>query len=423
MSHRNFALLLSTDVVSTIGTGMAIVAVPFAVLATGGTATDIGYVTVAQLAAALACLLLGGVVADRLPRTQVLVASNVVQAVAQAVFGALVIAGHPALGPLVGMSALRGVGFGFQWPAAEGLVPQTVPADQLSTANAILRVGMNSAQIGGAAVGGIVVAGVGPGWALVADAASFLLASLLRLGMRIEPGPVSARSGLLSELREGWQAFVERQWLWAIVTQFAFLSAIFVGGFEVLGPVVAKQAMGGAAGWGAVLAAQGVGAILGALLMMRWRPSRLLLVAELALPGVLLPTAGIALPVSLGVMCAGTFVAGASLEVFIVNWSTAMQQQIPPELLSRVSSYDALGSMGLTPVGTLLAGPLATLLGLRTTLWWAVALVGVGIFAVLLVPDVRRLHRLPDRPDQDPAAAPGVGGAPVAAAASGLLPP
>jgi predicted MFS family arabinose efflux permease len=402
LRSRNFRLLLACDVISASGTAVATVALPFAVLRIGGSASDVGYVAAAYLVPLIGFLLLGGVVADRLPRHQVMMAANALQALAQAASAGLLLAGHARVWELAALAAARGVGSGFYLPAAEGLLPHTVPADQRAPANALDRIGRNSGQIGGAALGGVLVGLAGPGWGLAADAVSFAVAGALRAGMRFPALPAAPRAGLVHELREGWRDFISRRWLWAIVAEFAFVVAILAGTQSVLGPLVADAHLGGARSWGLILAAEGLGAVLGGFVMIRFRPRRMLLAASLAVPADSLFFLALAVPLPVPVIAATAFAAGASVEVFSVNWATTMQQEIPPAMLSRLSSYDALGSFALAPVGTAVAGPLAASFGTSAVLTAGAILVVLLTAAVLLVPEVRNMQRQPVSPDRRP---------------------
>ena len=402
LRSRNFRLLLACDVISTSGTAVATVALPFAVLGIGGSASDVGYVAAAYLVPLIGFLLLGGVVADRLPRHQVMMAANALQALAQAASAGLLLAGHAGVWELAALAAARGVGSGFYLPAAEGLLPHTVPADQRAPANALDRIGRNSGQIGGAALGGVLVGLAGPGWGLAVDAVSFAVAGALRAGMRFPALPAAPRAGLVHELREGWRDFISRRWLWAIVAEFAFVVAILAGTQSVLGPLVADAHLGGARSWGLILAAEGLGAVLGGFVMIRFRPRRMLLAASLAVPADSLFFLALAVPLPVPVIAATAFAAGASVEVFSVNWATTMQQEIPPAMLSRLSSYDALGSFALAPVGTAVAGPLAASFGTSAVLTAGAILIVLLTAAVLLVPEVRNMQRQPVSPDRRP---------------------
>ena len=403
LRSRNFRLLLACDVISAGGTAVATVALPFAVLRIGGSASDVGYVAAAYLVPLIGFLLLGGVVADRLPRHQVMVAANGLQALAQAASAVLLLAGHARVWELAALAALRGVGTGFYFPASEGLLPHTVPDDQRAPANALDRIGRNSGQIGGAALGGLLVDLAGPGWGLAADAVSFAVAGALRAGMRFPALPPVLRTGLIHELREGWRDFISRRWLWAIVAQFAFVVAIQTGAQSVLGPLVADAHLGGARSWGLILAADGVGAVAGGFVMIRFRPRRMLLAASLSVPADCVFLLALAVPLPVPVIAAAAFLTGGCIEVFSVNWATTMQQEIPPAMLSRLSSYDALGSFALAPVGTVVAGPLASAFGTGPVLIAGAILVAALTGAVLLVPEVRHMQRQavsPGRPEE-----------------------
>jgi predicted MFS family arabinose efflux permease len=389
---------------------MAQVAIPFAVLRSGGSAADIGFVIAAALVANIVFLMFGGVLADRLPRLRVMTAANTLQSLAQAGFAALVLTGHAQVWEMMALSAARGAGIGLYLPASQGLVPQTVPADVLGSANAIRRVGFNSAQVGGAALGGVVVALAGPGWGLAADAASFAVAVLLRAWMRLTVSPRVTSSSLLGELRQGWREFTSHRWLWAIVVQFSLVNAIFVGAFTVLGPVVAQRHLGGAGSWGAIVAAESAGAVLGAAVMIRYRPRRLLLAASLTVALLVLPLFALAGTRSVPLIAIAALLSGAGTEVFEVNWSTALQEQVPLAMLSRISAYDMLGSLTLSPAGSLIAGPVALALGAAATLTGGGVVILASVIAVICVPEVRNLLRLP-KPGRggDRAAVPGSG--------------
>jgi MFS family permease len=393
LASRNFRLLVVCDVTSMLGTAMATVAVPFAVLHTGGSASDVGFVAAAGLVPTIVFLLFGGVLADRLPRQRVMLVANLAQCLAQAGFGVLVLSGHAQLWQMMALTAARGCAFGFYMPAAQGLLPQTVAADQLASANGIRRLSLNGAQIGGSLIGGVVVGAVGPGWGLVADAASYALAAAGRSGMRFGPLPPVTRTGILPELRDGWRTFTSHTWLWSIVCQAGVVNAVFVGGFTVLGPVIADQHLGGARSWGLILAAQSVGAVAGAAVTLRYRPVRLLRAASMVLPLVSLPLFALAVPLDLPLIAAASLLAGAGSEIFEVNWMTALQEQIPPELLSRVAAYDALGSYALGPVGTIVAGPLALAVGAAVVLSTGGGVIVATAAVVLCVREVRALTR------------------------------
>jgi MFS family permease len=397
LRSRNFQLLVSCDVISMAGNALAVVALPFAVLAIGGSAADIGYVATAGLLPMIVFLLLGGVIADRLPRHQVMVAADLLQGAAQAASAVLVLTGSAHVWELLVCAALRGTGLGFFFPASTGLLPTIVPAEARARAVAINRIGINAANIGGTAFGGVLVALAGPGWGLAADAASFAIAAALRIGMRMparDPAAAAATPGIFRELREGWREFSSRMWLWTIVAQFAGVAAVGSATISVLGPVVAQHDLGGARSWGFILAAYGAGSVAGGVVMIWYRPRRMLLAASIGMLIWPVMQFALAVPLAVPLIVAAALVAGGAGELFSVNWVTTMQQEIPPAALSRVSSYDALGSFALTPVGTAVAGPLLLAFGAPAVLAGA-GLTTVGLtLLVLAVPDVRNLRRV-----------------------------
>ena len=162
LRSRNFRLLAACNVISVAGSQAAAVAIPFAVLRSGGSPADVGYVATAELIPIIGCLLLGGVVADRLPRHHVIMAAELLQALAQGTAAALVLTVHARVWQLAALAAAGGAGFGLYYPAAQGLLPQTVPASQRAQANALYRAGRNAASIGGAALGGLITGLAGP---------------------------------------------------------------------------------------------------------------------------------------------------------------------------------------------------------------------------------------------------------------------
>jgi predicted MFS family arabinose efflux permease len=263
----------------------------------------------------------------------------------------------------------------------------------LQQANATLRLALNATTISGAAIGGILVAATSPGSAIAVDAVSYLAAAACIGAMRLPPGLRVEGSTVLHELRDGWHDFWSRTWLWAIVLQFGVVNAAEGGAVNVLGPALAKRHLGGPAAWGAVLTAQSIGFVLCGLMMLRWRPRRILRVATYSIFGMAFVLVALAVPAPLPLVIASAFLTGFCMEIFGVLWDTAIQQEIPQEKLSRISSYDALGSWVLTPVGYIVAGPIGAAVGTRTTFVAAAVLTVVATAAVLVSRDVRSLER------------------------------
>jgi MFS family permease len=391
-ARREFRLLFLARTTSFFGGAIAPVAIAFAVLDLTGSATDLGLVLAARLIPQLVFMLVGGVWADRLPRNRVMLASDLVAGSVQLTTAVLVLTGGAELWHLAALQAVGGTAQAFFFPASTGLIPQTVEPPILQQANAILRMSLNAASIGGAALGGFLVAIVGPGWALSVDAGTFFVSAVFLALMRVSGSERLEAPNFLQELREGWHEFSSRTWLWVIVLAFGFLNAAETGAFNVLGPVVAKEELGGAGAYGALLAAEAVGLLLGGLLALHVRPARPLFVGCAAIAGLPPVLVLLAIGAPLGVILAAALVMGVGIEIFGVLWDTSLQQHVPQQALSRVSSYDALGSFVFIPLGQIAVGPIADQIGTDETFYLAAAVVTIAIVVMLATPSIRRLQ-------------------------------
>jgi predicted MFS family arabinose efflux permease len=391
LHERDFRLVYGAQVVSLLGDGIIPVALAFAVLDLTGSATDLGLVLAARTVPMVLSLLAGGVLADRASRRRVMVSADLVRLVSQGLLGVLLVSGAAHLWEIALLQAILGAATGFFNPASSGLIPQVVSSERLQDANALRGVAMAIGGIAGPVVAGLLVATVGSGEALLADAATFGVSALLLAGLHVEEHAVEGpRAGFLTDLREGWREMRSRTWAWTVVAAFSLVN-LLVAPFYVLGPLVARRELGGAAAWAGILAARGAGEVLGAIVSLRVRPARPLLVAVLACGLGFIPTMLLAAGASAPLIAAGAVVSGAGVMVFNTLWETTMQSQIPPAALSRVSAYDWFGSLTFQPLGLALAGPLADELGIATTLWAAAVLELSLIASLLLVRDVRRL--------------------------------
>ena len=331
-------------------------------------------------------------IADRLPRHLVLVVSNLVCGLTQAIAATLLLTDHASVGALVAIEAVNGASAAFIFPASAGLLPQTVPAGELQPANAIFRMFSTAAMVAGMSLGGVLVAGVGPGWGLAVDALSFVVAAACFATIRLAPAvrlpsrqrPHRPARGLVgvpvAHLALGRRARLQRHQRRAR------------GGWFTLGPVIARPDFG-RPGWGFVLAAETAGMFVCGLLLLRVRFRRPLFVGMLGMLAWSPLLLVLAAEPAVLVLVVASFLAGVAIELFGLGWDLSMQQHVPPHLLSRVYAYDALGSLVAIPVGQVLAGPLAAAVGVREAVaLCAVVLMVVGA-AATAVPAVRRLER------------------------------
>jgi MFS family permease len=390
---RDFRLLLADRVLAPASFAFSLVGVSFAVLdATHGSTAKLSYVLAAQIAPSLVFLLLGGVIADRIAPQKVIVAANVMMAVGEGTFGFLVLTSHPALWQMIGLECLTGTGMAIFYPASSALLPRLVPAELMQEASAVSRLAMNGAQMGGAVLAGFVVAAIKPGWALIICGTGLLGTLPLMLALRVTAHERTQQPSMLRELREGWSEFRSHTWLWVIVVQFGIVLMAWYGSFGVLGPVVARAHLGGAAAWGTITGAESLGLVAGGLISLRFTPRRPMRFVVLIGGSIGISPLALAMLWPLPLICATSFALGIALEIMMVQWTVALATRIPPVMLARVSSYDALGSVMAMPVGAVLAGPIAAWAGVSVTQYGAAGLIAVASLLALIPRDVRTLR-------------------------------
>jgi predicted MFS family arabinose efflux permease len=385
---RNFRLLFAGRAVSYVGTYLAPIAVAFAILDLHGSATAVGLSFAAWTLAQVATLAIGGVVGDRLPRRTVMIASDVSSTTVRVGMGALLVTGHAQVWELIALQACGGAAVAFYNPTFYGLVREIVPADQLQRANSYLAVARYAAFPLGAATGGTIVATVGPGTALLFDGATYAASALLLFFVHVD-SLARAGSGVLRELREGWSAFVEHQWVWVLCLWIALYFLITYAPFFVLGPYIAKHSLGGAGGWGAVVTGEGTGALLGSFVGLRFRPRQPLA----TVCWIFLPTAVqsglLAYHAPVYVLAPAAAFAGFGFACGSVVWDTALQQAIAPEKLARVAAYGWMSAMVFLPAGYALAGPISAVVGTRAYLLFGAVWLVASTLAILRLPSIR----------------------------------
>ncbi|KQZ18687.1 MFS transporter [Streptomyces clavifer] len=387
-----FALLASARIISVLGNGFARVALAFAVLELPGASPGrLSLVLSCQALPQLAFILVGGVIADRMSRVRLMALADWVGMLAYGVLAVMVLTGRAPLPAMCVVAAVAGTATALFAPAMDGVLPLLVSGKRLQQANALLRVGTNTALLLGLALSGVTVALVGAGWALALNAVSFAVSAVLVLRLRVAGRPPKASSGW-ADLREGWLEFSSRQWLWVVVAQCAVVVAALNATVGVLGPLVADEGLGGARAWSVIVAAQALGTLAGAGLAARVRVRRPVLVAVLATFPAAVPIALLAGSAPVWLIAVAMFCAGIASDVVAVLWVTTIQREIPEESLSRVSSYDWFGSLAFAPFGLLVAGPAADSVGAGPALAACAVLIVLASAAALLSPAVRGLR-------------------------------
>jgi len=394
LHHHDFRCLLIGQAASTIGDRIVFVALALYVTEIGSP-TDVGIVLAAATLPLVAFLLIGGVWADRLPRHRVMIVTDLIRFALHAVLAALIFTGGIEIWQLVVIEALFGTAEAFFRPAYTGLVPQTVPEELIQDAKAAGSTIETVAEFAGPALATVLVLGLGAGWAFALDALTFLVSAafLTRVRPR-ERGEIPERRSLRAELREGYQEVRQRAWIWVTVAAFGVAVLLSFGPWTTLGPTIAEEDYGSTGVFGLLSVAMGAGTMLGAIVGFRWRPEHPMRVGfmwTLAWPAV---TVGFALGLPLPLLVPLFAAAGVGLALFGIWWETALAERVPPHTLSRVSSYDWMGSLALLPLGFLLAGPLGDALGPALVLGVGSALAVLVLAAAMVARENWTLRRL-----------------------------
>jgi hypothetical protein len=401
LRHRDFRYLWLAQSSSVIGDCIVIVALALYVIELTGSATDLGLVFAAASLPLVAFLLLGGVWADRLPRHRVMIVTDLVRFSLHALLAVLIFTGAARIWQLIVIEALFGAAEAFFRPAANGLLPQTVPEAEIQEANGLSSLSNNIGEFAGPALATALVLGLGAGWAFALDAATFLMSAafLTRVRPRVRAvaetfGAQPKQVSVWTEMREGFREVRSRRWVWATLASFCI--ALFTGlaPWFVLGPLVAREQYGAIGIYGLASAVLGIGTIVGSLMGIGWQPRFPMRAAMLAI--LLWPVAAIlyAAGVTLAIVLPAMFVGGAGIALFDVWWLTALAERIPADKLSRVSSYDWMVSLALLPLGYVLAGPLAHALGAVEVVVGGSVLAVLALAGGLLPRETRMLERL-----------------------------
>jgi MFS family permease len=386
LRYQDFRYLFLGQSASVVGDRVVVVAIALFVTQRTGSPTDLGLVLAAQSLPLVTLLLFGGVWADRLPRHRIMVVTDLVRAALHTILAILIFTDAVRIWQLVVLEAGFGAAQAFFQPAYTGLLPQTVPESMMQDARALTESTANLAFFLGPALATALVLGVGAGEAFAFDAATFVLSALLL--MRIKPRSRQAAEvvvPVLESLRSGFREVRSRAWVWVTIAVFTGAVLCVYALWYALAPVIARRVYGSTGIFGLLEGVAGLGAVIGSLVGVTWRPKRPLftgLVLVLAWPlqgGVLALGAPLALVVVIALA------NGFGFSLLMIWWETALAYHIPPNALSRVSAYDWMGSLALVPVGYLVAGPLASAFGARTVLGVG-GLLGLLMLIVALLP-------------------------------------
>lgn len=369
------------------------VALAFAVLEGGYSASVLGQVVACYSAALLIFLVAGGIIADRFPRSNVLRVSFASTAALQALLAYLFI--RELAEPLQMASVVFATGAvsAFTLPAMQGIVPQLVDADSLQEANVLVSFSRSAAMVLAPIFVGLVAGSAGAGWAVLAGAMTWLVgfAAIARLHI---PEPSKSAATIMDDLRHGWSEFICRRWLVTVTVVFSIVNAIRIGAWIVLGPVLSKAHDAiGLTGWSYILTAEAVGVVATAIVLLKYEISRPLLLGLAGLSVLAAPLALLSLGAPIWALCLAAFCAGAGTELSLTGWQVAMMENVPQHALSRVSSYDMLGSYLAIPIGSFFFGWIVAFVPPERVVMWAALTYALACTAALTSREVRTLGR------------------------------
>jgi MFS family permease len=390
LRHRGFRLLWSGQTASVLGNQMLPVALAILVLRRGMGATGLGLVLGVQALAMGAGTLICGAIGDRWPRTRIMIGSDIVRACAVVVIAVDPV--HLPVAMLYVLVVLLGIGEGMFQPAFNAVIPRLVPESLLLPANVLNGLSVQVAMLAGPALSGAIIALGSTSLVFWIDAATFA-ASLGTLARIKEPHVVAAETAtgarnkvfrqIAEDFTEGIRAVRSRPWIMAVILLATVIMTLVVAPAYVLLPVIARARLGGAPAYGVVMAALGLGSIVGSLVVGRIRsrhPGVVALVGLFTVAGSV--TALATLPL-VGVI-AFWALAGVGVTIFQVIWITALQKDVPGNVMTRVMALDLLGSQAGMPIGYAITGPIAAALGDKTVLIAGAVLVLVTVPLPLL---------------------------------------
>ena len=399
LRHRDFRLLFCGQATSNLGSNAVVVAMAIYVTRSTGSPSDLGLILAAQTVPFLLLLLFGGVWADRLPRHRVMVVSDVVRATIHGLLALLILIGSARVWEIAVIEGIFGVAWAFFQPAETGLMPQTVPEEEIQSARALMEVSWNLSMVLGPSIATAVVLTVGAGEAFALDALSFVVSALTLLPIRPRmrgTATTTTRESVFHELRVGFREVASRPWVWVTISAFSVTLMCSYATWMSLGPAVTRDVYGAVGLYGVFVALYGIGCVVGTLLATVWRsrrPMRDTLLLAAVWPGMSIV---VALGVPRGLAGGWMVIAGVQNGLFMVTWETALARHIPPAMLSRVSSYDWMGSLALLPIGFVAAGPLASVLGSRAVLGVGGAIGVVASLLTLIPRSTRQLGAVPE---------------------------
>ena len=372
---------------------MGPIALAFGILALpNGSGNMLGFVLGTTTVVFLLMAPFGGVIADKYGRARMVGLTDMAAGAVLFIQVFYFAKGDVPLAILLITNGFFGLMWGIFWPAFSGLMPAVLPEEGLQKGNALNAFMTNAGVISGAAVAGILIDVFGVAFTLAIDAASFFISGFIIFTFRhLTPRAQQTENTMLDDLLHGWKVFLSFRWIVIIVGAFSFIVMCWAAAENVLGPLIALEHFNGAKSWSFVISAESAGLIFGSLIAIKVKPKypmRFLMISSFTITFYIW---SLAKPQSLLIIAFGAFLFGITLDLWGTLWSTAVQRQVPRDSLSRVSAFDAMGSMMFRPVGLAIAAPLSTIVGIENFLQILAAITVVAIVVPLLDPQVRNM--------------------------------
>ena len=383
LAHKYVKRLFVARFISNYGNGMGPIALAFGILGLpNGSANLLGLVLGTTTVLFLVMAPFGGVIADKYGRARMVGLTDMAGGLILFVQAGYFATGNVPIAVLLIVNGTFGILWGIFWPAFSGVIPAVLPEAGLQKGNALNALFTNSGMILGAASAGFLIDAFGPAITLGIDAASFFISGLLVFTFRhLTPRAEHTENTMIDDLRHGWKVFISFRWIVIIVAVFSFIVMCWAAAENVLGPLIALEHFDGAKSWSYVITAESVGLVVGSLIAIKVKPKYPMRFLMLSSFTITFYIASLAKPQSLAVIAVGAFLFGITLDLWGTLWSTALQRKVPRDSLSRVSSFDAMGSLMFRPIGLAIAAPLSTLLGMETFIY---ILAVITVFAIVL---------------------------------------
>jgi len=383
LAHKYVKRLFVARFISNYGNGMGPIALAFGILGLpNGSANLLGLVLGTTTVLFLIMAPFGGVIADKYGRAKMVGLTDMAGGLILFVQAGYFATGNVPIVVLLIVNGAFGILWGIFWPAFSGVIPAVLPEAGLQKGNALNALFTNSGMILGAASSGFLIDALGPAITLGIDAASFFVSGLLVFTFRhLTPRAEHTENTMIDDLRHGWKVFISFRWIVIIVAVFSFIVMCWAAAENVLGPLIALEHFDGAKSWSYVITAESVGLVVGSLIAIKVKPKYPMRFLMLSSFTITFYIASLAKPQSLAVITVGAFLFGITLDLWGTLWSTALQRKVPRDSLSRVSSFDAMGSLMFRPIGLAIAAPFSTLLGMETFIY---ILAVITVFAIVL---------------------------------------